>query len=63
MKTCLYIYLLVFIGNGYLDLVVGTLNGQVHLLETTVPYHPVRDIDIHISLYLSFLHSCTHSLQ
>jgi hypothetical protein len=38
-------------GNGYLDLVVGTLNGQVHLLETTVPYHPVRHGYIKVYLY------------
>jgi hypothetical protein len=44
IHMCIYIYML--IGNGYLDLVVGTLNGQVHLLETTIPYHPVRDIYI-----------------
>ena len=29
-------------GDGNLDLVVGTLNGQVHLLETTIPYHPLN---------------------
>jgi hypothetical protein len=28
--------------DGYLDLVVGTLNGQVHLLETKIPYHPLN---------------------
>ena len=28
--------------DGYLDLVVGTLNGQVHLLETRIPYHPMN---------------------
>lgn len=29
-------------GDGYLDLVVGTLNGQVMLFETAVPFHPVN---------------------
>ena len=29
-------------GNGMLDIVVGTVNGHVHLLETQVPYHPLN---------------------
>lgn len=29
-------------GDGFLDLVVGTLNGQVLLYESTVPYHPTN---------------------
>ena len=28
--------------DGNLDLLVGTLNGQVHLLETRIPYHPMN---------------------
>ena len=29
-------------GDGYLDLLVGTMNGQVLLFETSVPYHPLN---------------------
>jgi hypothetical protein len=29
-------------GDGYLDLVVGSLNGQIHLLETSVKHHPLN---------------------
>lgn len=29
-------------GDGFLDLVVGTLNGQVLLFESTVPHHPIN---------------------
>ena len=28
--------------DGFLDLVVGTLNGQVHVLETKIPYHAMN---------------------
>jgi hypothetical protein len=29
-------------GDGYLDLLVGTMNGQVMLFETSVPHHPLN---------------------
>merc|ERR1711871_1182924 len=29
-------------GDGYLDIVLGTMNGQVLVLETLVPYHPMN---------------------
>ena len=29
-------------GDGFLDLVVGTVNGQMMLLESSVPYHPLQ---------------------
>lgn len=29
-------------GDGYLDVVVGTMNGQVLVLETSIPYHPMN---------------------
>lgn len=29
-------------GDGFLDLVVGTMNGQVLVLETAIPYHPLN---------------------
>merc|ERR1719231_2111076 len=29
-------------GDGYMDLVIGTMNGQVLVLETLIPYHPMN---------------------
>ena len=29
-------------GDGYLDLLVGSMNGQVLLFETAVPFHPIN---------------------
>jgi hypothetical protein len=29
-------------GDGYLDVVLGTMNGEVILLETKIPYHPLN---------------------
>ena len=28
--------------DGYLDMVVGTMNGEVLLFETSIPYHPLN---------------------
>ena len=29
-------------GDGYMDVILGTMNGQVLVLETLVPYHPMN---------------------
>lgn len=29
-------------GDGYLDMLVGTMNGEVLLFETSIPYHPLN---------------------
>ena len=29
-------------GDGYLDMVLGTVNGNVMLFETSVPHHPLN---------------------
>jgi hypothetical protein len=29
-------------GDGYLDLIVSTMNGHVMVLESSVPYHPLN---------------------
>ena len=29
-------------GDGYMDMLVGTMNGELLLFETAVPYHPLN---------------------
>ena len=29
-------------GDGYMDVVIGTMNGEVLVLETLIPYHPMN---------------------
>lgn len=34
--------IIVYLGNGYLDIIVGTLNGQVYSFETSISAHPLN---------------------
>lgn len=47
-------------GNGRLDLLVTTMNGNLYALETSALYHPMKawtSVVSHSTLYTSPLHS------